>query len=88
MSDLKAVPRTDKIQLAPMIEEVLADLSPLAEKKRRGTSPRAARICGLPGSDVLGISSDLQPGGERREIQLPRRNRMRRRVPTGAESGD
>ena len=31
MSDLKAVPRTDKIQLAPMIEEVLADLSPLAE---------------------------------------------------------
>ena len=31
MSDLKTVPRTDRIQLAPMIEEVLADLSPLAE---------------------------------------------------------
>ena len=32
MSELKAVPRNDRIQLAPMIEEVLADLSPLAEK--------------------------------------------------------
>ena len=28
MSELKAVPRNDRIQLAPMIEEVLADLSP------------------------------------------------------------
>ena len=32
MSDLKAVPRTDKIQLAPMIEEIFTDLAPLAEK--------------------------------------------------------
>ena len=87
MSDLKAVPRTDRIQLAPMIEEVLADLSPLAEKsdvtalpERWGSVDHRQRRADLP--------RHFQSGGERREIQSPRRQRMRRRVPTGAGSGD
>ena len=45
MSELKAVPRNDRIQLAPMIEEVLADLSPLAEK--------SGEDLWITGSDVL-----------------------------------
>lgn len=34
MSDLQSVPRTDFIQLSPMVEEILTDLSPLAERKQ------------------------------------------------------
>jgi len=52
MSDLKAVPRTDKIQLAPMIEEVLADLSPLAEKSGVALSQSGEDLW-ITGSDVL-----------------------------------
>lgn len=52
MSDLKAVPRTDKIQLAPMIEEVLADLSPLAEKSGV-TLSQSGEDLWITGSDVL-----------------------------------
>ena len=87
MSDLKAVPRTDKIQLAPMIEEVLADLSPLAEKsgvalsqiRRRSLDYRQRRAC---------ISIDFQPGRERRKIQSSGRQRTRRRVAPGQQRGD
>ena len=32
MSDLRSVPRTDRIDLAPMVEEIFTDLAPLAEK--------------------------------------------------------
>ena len=32
MSGLQSVPRNDRIQLAPMMEEILTDLAPLAEK--------------------------------------------------------
>ena len=52
MSDLKAVPRTDRIQLAPMIEEVLADLSPLAEKSGV-TLSQSDEDLWITGSDVL-----------------------------------
>ena len=52
MSDLKAVPRTDRIQLAPMIEEVLADLSPLAEKSGV-TLSQSGEDLWITGSDVL-----------------------------------
>ena len=52
MSDLKDVPRTDKIQLAPMIEEVLADLTPLAEKSGV-TLSQSGEDLWLTGSDVL-----------------------------------
>ena len=52
MSELKAVPRTDRIQLAPMIEEVLADLSPLAEKSGVTLSQTGDDLW-ITGSDVL-----------------------------------
>ncbi len=52
MSDLKTVPRTDRIQLAPMIEEVLADLSPLAEKSDVLLSQSGGDLW-ITGSDVL-----------------------------------
>ena len=52
MSDLKAVPRTDRIQLAPMIEEVLADLSPLAEESGVLLSQSGGDLW-ITGSDVL-----------------------------------
>ena len=52
MSDLKAVPRNDRIQLAPMIEEVLADLSPLAEKSGVTLSQTGEDLW-ITGSDVL-----------------------------------
>lgn len=52
MSELKAVPRTDRIQLAPMIEEVLADLSPLAEKSGVALL-QAGEDLWITGSDVL-----------------------------------
>ena len=52
MSDLKDVPRTDRIQLAPMIEEVLADLTPLAEKSGVALSQSGEDLW-IIGSDVL-----------------------------------
>ena len=52
MSELKAVPRNDRIQLAPMIEEVLADLSPLAEKSGV-TLSQSCEDLWITGSDVL-----------------------------------
>ena len=52
MSDLKAMPRNDRIQLAPMIEEVLADLSPLAEKSGVTLSQTGDDLW-ITGSDVL-----------------------------------
>ena len=52
MSELKTVPRTDRIQLSPMIEEVLADLSPLAEKSGV-TLSQSGEDLWVTGSDVL-----------------------------------
>ena len=52
MSDLKSVPRNDQIQLVPMIEEVLADLSPLAEKSGVTLSQSGEGLW-ITGSDVL-----------------------------------
>ena len=51
MSDLQTVARTDQIQLGPMIEEIFADLAPLAEKnditlERKGDGA-------MPGNDTL-----------------------------------
>ena len=52
MSELESIPRSEKIQLAPMIEEVLTDLSPLAEQNDISLSQDGENIC-LTGSDVL-----------------------------------
>ena len=82
MSDLKAVPRNDQIQLAPMIEEVLADLSPLGGEERRDAFPDRRRSVDHR-QRRAGVPGDLQSGGERREIQPSRRQRARGRVPPG-----
>ena len=52
MSELETIPRTDRIELGPMIEEVLTDLEPLAEKKRI-TLTQGGEDLTLIGSDVL-----------------------------------
>lgn len=52
MSELETIPRTDHIELGPMIEEVLTDLEPLAEDKHI-TLTQAGGNLTLVGSDVL-----------------------------------
>lgn len=52
MSELETIPRTDRIELGPMIEEVLTDLEPLAEEKHI-TLTQAGENLTLVGSDVL-----------------------------------
>ena len=52
MSDLRSVPRTDRIDLAPMAEEVLVDLTPLAQKNGI-TLTQTGENVQLIGSDVL-----------------------------------
>ena len=52
MSELETIPRTDCIELGPMIEEVLTDLSPLAEKNAV-TLEQAGEALTVSGSDVL-----------------------------------
>ncbi len=52
MSDLRSVPRTDCIDLAPMVEEVLVDLTPLAQKNGI-TLTQTGENVQIIGSDVL-----------------------------------
>ena len=51
MSELRSVPRNDAIDLAPMIEEVLTDLAPLAEQK--GIALASEGDAQTTGSDTL-----------------------------------
>ena len=51
MSELRSVPCNDEIDLAPMIEEVLADLAPLAEEK--GIMLASEGEAQMIGSDTL-----------------------------------
>ena len=51
MSELRTVPCTDRIELAPMAEEVLADLAPLAEKN--GITLQCDGNGEMTGSDTL-----------------------------------
>lgn len=52
MSDMISIPRTDRIQLTPMIDEVLTDLAPLAEQKGILLHWEGEDAC-VTGSDVL-----------------------------------
>jgi len=52
MSELETIPRTDHIELDPMIEEVLTDLEPLAEDKHITLTQTGENLT-LVGSDVL-----------------------------------
>ena len=51
MSNLQQVARNERIQLAPMVEEIFADLAPLAEK--RSITLEAEGDAALTGSDAL-----------------------------------
>ena len=51
MSNLQQVPRNERIQLAPMVEEIFTDLTPLAEK--RGITLTADGDGVMTGSDAL-----------------------------------
>ena len=51
MSELRTVPCNDCIELAPMIKEILADLSPVAEKK--GVTLECDGTSTMVGSDTL-----------------------------------
>ncbi len=69
MSDLQSVPRTDCIDLAPMAEEVLVDLTPLAQKKTASRSRRQAKNVQFVGSDVLPVPAAVQFDRERDQVQ-------------------
>ena len=51
MSELRTVPCTDQIEIAPMVEEIFADLSPLADKNGISLEFDGSGI--LTGSDTL-----------------------------------
>ena len=51
MSELRAIPCNDEIELAPLIEEVLADLAPLADQKDIALACRGNNL--VNGSDPL-----------------------------------
>ena len=51
MSELRTVPCNDRIEIAPMIEEIFADLTPLAEKN--GISLESTGDGTMTGSDTL-----------------------------------
>ena len=51
MSELRAIPCNDEIELAPLIDEVLADLAPLADQKGIALSCRGNSL--VNGSDPL-----------------------------------
>ena len=51
MSELRTVPCDDRVELAPMIEEIFTDLAPLAESKRIALEADGGAV--LTGSDPL-----------------------------------
>ena len=52
MSNLQSVSRTDQIALAPLVEEILTDLTPLAQKNNIALQQDCAEL-GMVGSDAL-----------------------------------
>ena len=52
MSNLQSVARTDQIALAPLVEEILTDLTPLAQKNNISWQQDCEEL-GMVGSDAL-----------------------------------
>lgn len=69
MSELRSVPCNDRIELAPMVEEVLADLTPLAEA--RGIALERSGDA-VDWQRHVDISARVQPGRERNSLQSTR----------------
>ena len=53
MSEMNTIRRTDEIELSSMAEEVLADLSPLAERRQITLSQEGTEPIWMQGSDIL-----------------------------------
>ena len=53
MSEMNTIRRTDEIELSSMAEEVLADLSPLAERRQITLSQEGTEPLWMQGSDIL-----------------------------------
>ena len=70
MSELRAIPCNDEIELAPLMEEVLADLAPLADQK--GDRPRLPREQPDERQRSIDVSNDVQPCRERNSLQPSR----------------
>ena len=68
MSELQSVPRTDRIDIGPMVEEVLTDLLPLAEKKKITLAQEGGNVR-MTGQRHTHIPCALQPCGKRNKIQ-------------------
>ena len=71
MSNLQQVARNERIQLAPMIEEIFTDLAPLAEKRSITLDSGGRRHHDRQRRTDL--PADLQPDGERCQVQPARR---------------
>lgn len=52
MSEMERIPRTEQVELAPMVEEILQDLEPAAQK-RQITMEASGDAPSITGSDVL-----------------------------------
>lgn len=92
MSELRSVPCNDAIDLAPMIEEVLTDLAPLAEQKGHRARKRGRRANDR--QRHADLSAAVQLGRKRHSLQhaqLDRANQRPRRgrpcTATGARPG-
>ena len=58
MSNLQSVSRTDQIALAPLVEEILTDLTPLAQKNNISLQQDCAELC-MVGSDALEVTPSV-----------------------------
>ena len=93
MSNLQSVSRTDQIALAPLVEEILTDLTSLAQKNNISLQQDCAEL-GMVGSDALiyrlvfnlvenGIKYNRPGGAVRVTLRQERQNAVLRVADTG-----
>ena len=93
MSNLQSVSRTDQISLAPLVEEILTDLTPLAQKNGI-TLQQDCEELGMVGSDALiyrlvfnlvenGIKYNRPGGAVRVTLRKEKQNAVLRVADTG-----
>ena len=93
MSNLQSVSRTDQIALAPLVEEILTDLTPLAQKNNISLQQDCEEL-GMVGSDALiyrlvfnlvenGIKYNRPGGAVRVTLRQERQNAVLRVADTG-----
>ena len=93
MSNLQSVSRTDQIALAPLVEEILTDLTPLAQKNNISLQQDCEEL-GMVGSDALiyrlvfnlvenGIKYNHPGGAVRVTLRQERQNAVLRVADTG-----